>query len=868
MPGVRVPIIGDAISVLKAFEQTKLGAKSVGTTVAQVNAEVAKSAQLQGAAGLKNVDRLRQQVAEYGRLSAAAKANSDEQAVYAAKQARAQAQLNTALGVSNRATAEAAATTGLFSRETRGAENDLNKLVRGGVAGTGVFSGMGRSLAFASTAFIGFSLGGEAISSAIKDAEQLDASVRSVDVTVRKMHGSVTAFNPELAKWASQEQKLGVSVIEATQGMARELAFTHDTTKARQAYNAALEISRVTGRNLSQVEIASAKAATGQTTALARYVGTIKSGTTWQQEYLLLQAKFGGQALANTTASERFRASLTNTETELGTALLPTFDKYISSLGDWLGKSENQKEIVDDVIGAVRLMTGVFKTAVTVIRGIDKVTGGLLHTLELLAAVKFASYIGGLDLLASKWNLVEGAATRAGAAESTALGANAAAGAGGGGAGAGLLGGAALGSQLRGPSVVNRVGQYTAAGGTAGGAAAAAKFGLGTAILAGGLAISDQKLPAATTRVVTKPDGSLSTQYIYNGKVFFETPKTAVFDGIITKALRQGASIAPPFLQGIRGFPGGPTSTGAGPFGSAQPQTQYFKSFSLSYSEQLAAAQAQLTQGTADDARQAKEEVARVKRLIDEGRLHGQALIDAINVESQALGTIWSAEQAAQQQRVDNLQKEKDQLDQRLSLLKQQDAKLSQRIQAIQAQYKAKVQSITQGIGALFQGPVLAPTDAQRQTALGLPGPTAKSETQDLRAQVAQYRRFNRDLSKLRKQGASKPLITELRGQGVSAIPEIEALTGGSKSQRDSFFKAYAARERLAQTTAKEMLGAQLHTLAAAQAQLKVTRAQERQVTAGDRLIANEIAGLRKDLKRTGVRTTASGQTSGRNPGR
>ncbi len=41
-------------------------------------------------------------------------------------------------------------------------------MVRGGVAGTGVFSRMGRSLAFASTAFIGFSLGGEAIGAAIR----------------------------------------------------------------------------------------------------------------------------------------------------------------------------------------------------------------------------------------------------------------------------------------------------------------------------------------------------------------------------------------------------------------------------------------------------------------------------------------------------------------------------------------------------------------------------------------------------------------------------------------------------------------------------------------------------------------------------
>ncbi len=91
------------------------------------------------------------------------------------------------------------------------------------------------------------------------------------------MHGSIAGLRPELAGWARDQQKLGVSTIESTRGFARELAFTHDVTKARQAYTAALEISRVTGRNLNQVEIATAFA-TGQTTALARYIGTIKAG--------------------------------------------------------------------------------------------------------------------------------------------------------------------------------------------------------------------------------------------------------------------------------------------------------------------------------------------------------------------------------------------------------------------------------------------------------------------------------------------------------------------------------------------------------------------------------------------------------------
>lgn len=910
MPGIRVPIVGDAKSVLTAFEQTKVGAKSVGAEVNKVNLSVARSAQLQGEAAAKSIGRLRAQVVEYQRLGAAAVANSDKQIAYAQLAARAQTRLNTATGVT-------VATTAGFSRETRVAEHELNTLTRGALAGTGIFSRMGRSLAFASTAFIGFSLGGAAVGSAIRDAEDLDAAMRSVDVTVRKMHGSITALTPGIARWAAEQQQLGVSTIDATRGFARELAFTHDVTKARQAYTAALEISRVTGRNLNQVEIATAKAATGQTTALARYIGTIKTGTTWQQEYNLLQAKFGGQAVASTTTSEKFRASLTNLETELGTALLPTFDKTVSSLTAWTSKSENQKKIVNDVTGAFKLLDAGLRLAAGGIHAVDRVTGSFENTLKIIVAFKLASVIAGwvgpLELLAAKWGLVAGAANAAAGAEGRALAGGSAAGVRGGAAAAAAV--ATRGTAAGGSGLAARVGQYTGTAAIAGtGAAAAAattKVGLLRSSLLGldSLAIAAIGIPIVLSiesqiskrgRPLLKgafgnQGGAVASDLLlphslkdfagvslFNDIFNFKSGSSRLADQIaaavaakITRNLSRGRFGAS-FLPTPRGFGGrGSQANAVGPFGSAQPLTQFWQKFQLNYREQLAQAQAALTRSNADDVAEARQELARIKRLLDQGRLHGQALLQALSLEAAAVSTIQSAEQEAAQKRqqaaqarLDSLNAEKSQLDQRLQTLKQQEAKLAQRIRAIQDRYRQTVQSITQGIGQLFQGPVLAPTDAQRKTALGLPGPTAPRLTQDLNAQVAQYRRLNRDLAKLQREGASKALIAELRGQGVSAIPEIEALTGAGKRQRDSFFKAFAARERLAQHTAKQMLSAQLHTLAATQAQLRVDRTREHKVSADGRLIAGKIDKLTRAIKTGGVRTTGSGQTSGRNPGR
>ncbi len=76
MPGIRVPIVGDPRSVLAAFEQTKVGAKSVGAEVNKVNLSVARSATLQGQAAIKTIDRLQAEVVEYRRLAAAVGASS------------------------------------------------------------------------------------------------------------------------------------------------------------------------------------------------------------------------------------------------------------------------------------------------------------------------------------------------------------------------------------------------------------------------------------------------------------------------------------------------------------------------------------------------------------------------------------------------------------------------------------------------------------------------------------------------------------------------------------------------------------------------------------------------------------------------
>lgn len=84
-------------------------------------------------------------------------------------------------------------------------------------------------------------------------------------------------------------------------------------------------------------------------------------------------------------------------------------------------------------------------------------------------------------------------------------------------------------------------------------------------------------------------------------------------------------------------------------------------SYNLKVVEQIAQAQAALTRGTQDDVAAAQRIVARIKHAIANG-LQGKALVQALQIEASALGTIWAAEDAAAQKRAEAAQAAKDKI--------------------------------------------------------------------------------------------------------------------------------------------------------------------------------------------------------------
>lgn len=642
-----IRIVGDETSYLRAAENTVAANTKLDASFDKVGANAKRSADIQIAAAVRAHEALRANVTALRTAAASAPAGSREQ--IAATNLANVAQLRLA-----RSTAVTSTESEKLAAGAKNAERDVGKLTRGLLAGSGAASAMGRSLAFASGSFIGIAAVSSAIREAVAGADELDKANRSIGVVLAHNNQQAGVTVASLDKWAKAQENLGVSQTEALTGLRETVVLTGSATKGMLAYRIGLELSRAENIDLDSALRIAGKAIQGQTTSLTRYGIILPKTTNAQQIFNAFQARFAKQAETNTSAFDRLRASYSNVATSVGTALLPVFEKYAASLADWLSKSTNQEKITRDVAAATRDVASVIRGLIGVVQTVDKVTGSFAHTLELLATIKLASWtangILALRGLAEAFGLVKTAATAAEAAE---VGAAAA------GAGAGAAGAVEAGAASAGAGAV-----------AAAAPVAAVTVGLG-AIVAGTAAASFGN----SSRFVQIKGHVFQVEVAGRGGRLVPVPDMTVGipgSPVVLPSLLKGNNVPsffpsiPGFPQPLRGSSGGSPGTSPGPFGSAQP-ISVFKSFSLTIPEQLAQARAALTKSTADDVTAAKQLVARIKRLIDEGHLSGASLIQALQSESSALTTIWSAEDAAAQSRAAAAQAAKQRIDQEIA---------------------------------------------------------------------------------------------------------------------------------------------------------------------------------------------------------
>ena len=109
-----------------------------------------------------------------------------------------------------------------------------------------------------------------------------------------------------------------------------------------------------------------AKVFGGQETALRRAVPGLEKHAHGLDLIAEAQQRLAGQAAAGTTVAERFSATLHDTEMIVGNALLPTINKLLTSLGNWLTKMNESGKLQRDVNSAVKTGTALFQALVAV----------------------------------------------------------------------------------------------------------------------------------------------------------------------------------------------------------------------------------------------------------------------------------------------------------------------------------------------------------------------------------------------------------------------------------------------------------------------------------------------------------------------
>lgn len=280
-----------------------------------------------------------------------------------------------------------------FSHSTNVAERDFSRMTRGVLSGSGVFHSLGRSLAFASGGFLAFGSAAEAIRKSIDAAETSEKALRSLDAQAKASGQSVRKVFGDVNKLEAAGASLGFNKADITQGFTVLLRGSGSAKKALQEMAAAENVARAKGVSLAEgAQLVNRVLVSNASNARALGVHFPKAASAAEKLQIIL-AKFAGQARANTTETDRFNATIFNTEEIVGRTLLPTLNKYLASLGNWLTKMDESGRLQRDVNTAVKdaaaVLHGVGAALVPVVdafKVLKTVLGGTQHACEALGA--------------------------------------------------------------------------------------------------------------------------------------------------------------------------------------------------------------------------------------------------------------------------------------------------------------------------------------------------------------------------------------------------------------------------------------------------------------------------------------------------
>lgn len=681
-----------------------------------------------------------------------------------------------------------------FSRSSRAASSfnrDIQRLGRGALVGTGALGGLGRAAAFASTAFIGGAGFTFALRSASSAATNLAEQTSKSRVVFEQAAATVQSFAKDALGLAEDQAletasafgalltPLGVVGSEAASLSVRltrlgvDLA-SFSNVPVADALNAIrsglvgeveplrrfgilLSEARVQQEALRQTGKKNAAELTNQEKVLARVSLIFADSAQAAGDY---QRTIGG--LAN--QQRELQKNVRNLQIAIGRELNPVIADVVEGLNKWLSDSRNQQRVQDAITEAVRTGRDVVATFVDVmgdlrdiLRPLVRGLGGTRNALELLLAAFVATKISGFSLALSGLSAdLATATTRAGRLRGalTRLG---------------RIGLIAIGIEL----LVNREPIQDALGPN--GRLAALGKTL-KQITPGGREIG--RFNEQTGELIIGTEGAIRRAIELRD----------AWDDIATAIIRASSAFGAFVIVGKTLTAAAESfrrkfvpRTGAGATADQK--------FELPFRLQLQQARAE----AADNQRLILNAARAIRDFLRRQipHLSGERLLTAYGLLAQANATLAGAARDAAEKARDAAEKQKR-------------AALEQKRKLEEARRKMaeSVETFRQQIGELFAGPILQPSEERRKRALGVPGPDARTLVRDLRAQTAEFLRFQRDLQRLLRAGAPRGLVGELQQQGLPVAPQVRALLEAPRKVLQDFFRAFQAREGAARIAA------------------------------------------------------------------
>ncbi len=303
-------------------------------------------------------------------------------------------------------------------REVDQTRRSLDRMGRGALAGSGIFQGFARSIAFASSAFLGGAGLIFAIRSSINAAKEEELVLGQTRVALEALGISYDEHRKRIDEVVRAQSRLGFDDEALLKTFQLFVRATGDVNQALERNALTLDVARGRYIDLESASQIVLKAQLGMGGALRRAGIDAEKGASSVELLRLLTEKYAGaaEAAANTSigATDRLAVAWENAKEVVGAGLLPTVNALSNEVEAYVSDAENMRElqrtvntlvrdggqVVRGFAGAVRSLNTLLRPLVDLLGGTEDAVEGLILALATAKIIAFGRAIRGVGVSA------------------------------------------------------------------------------------------------------------------------------------------------------------------------------------------------------------------------------------------------------------------------------------------------------------------------------------------------------------------------------------------------------------------------------------------------------------------------------------